>query len=135
MFSATDVANFLACQHLQTLNRANALGQIERPFFHDPGIELLRELGAKHERAYLHHLADTQSLELVEIPINVSWADAVAQTGDALRHGAGAISQGAFQNSQWQGRPDFLLRVDKPTAKHHESEQSGTCSCRAVFPP
>ena len=44
MFSATDVANFLACHHLLTLDRAQAAGEIEKPFFHDPGIELLREL-------------------------------------------------------------------------------------------
>src|SRR5271167_232952 len=52
MFSATDVANFLACHHLSTLDRAQAAGEIERPFFQDPGIELPRELGAEHEQAY-----------------------------------------------------------------------------------
>src|SRR5271156_2940403 len=67
MFSATDVANFLACHHLSTLDRAQAAGEIKRPFFQDPGIEVLRELGAKHEQAYLRHLADTQSLEIAEI--------------------------------------------------------------------
>jgi hypothetical protein len=45
MFSATDVANFLACHHLLTLDRAQTAGQIKNPFFNDPGIELLRELG------------------------------------------------------------------------------------------
>ena len=51
MFSATDVANFLACHHLLKLDRAQATGEIKKPFFHDPGIELLRELGARHEQA------------------------------------------------------------------------------------
>lgn len=55
MFSATDVANFLACHQLLSLDRAHALGEIERPYFPDPGIELLRELGAKHEQSYLRH--------------------------------------------------------------------------------
>jgi hypothetical protein len=55
MFSATDVANFLACHQLLFLDCAHALGEIERPYFPDPGIELLRELGAKHEQSYLRH--------------------------------------------------------------------------------
>jgi|ERR1022692_3644930 putative addiction module killer protein len=59
MFSATDVANFLACHQLLSLDRAHALGEIERPYFPDPGIELLRELGAKHEQSYLRHQYQT----------------------------------------------------------------------------
>jgi hypothetical protein len=67
MFSATDVANFLACHPLMTLDRAKATGEIQKPFFHDLGVELLRELGAKHEQAYLRHLADARRLTIVEI--------------------------------------------------------------------
>jgi hypothetical protein len=92
MFSATDVANFLACHHLLTLDRAQAMGEIKRPFFHDPGIELLRELGARHEQAYFRHLADTQGLEISEIPTNASWTEAVALTVDARRAKACGVS-------------------------------------------
>ena len=116
MFSATDVANFLACHHLSTLDRAEAARDIKKPFFHDPGIELLRVLGAKHERWYLQHLADTQRLEIAEIPTNVSWTEAVANTVDALRRGVSVVYQGAFQHGPWHGRADFLVRVQKPSA-------------------
>jgi len=116
MFSATDVANFLACHHLRTLDRAQAAGEIKKPFFHDPGIELLRELGAKHEQAYLRHLIDTQGLDIAEIPTNVSGAEAVALTVDALRRGVGVIYQATFENGPWHGRSDFLVRVQKPSA-------------------
>lgn len=115
MFSASYVANFLACHHLLTLDCAQAAGQIEKPYFHDPGIELLRELGARHEQAYFRHLADTEGLEIANIPTNVPWAEAVAQTLDALRRGARAIYQGTFQNGPWHGRSDFLIRVQKPS--------------------
>jgi hypothetical protein len=47
MFSASDVANFLACHHLLTLDIARVAGQIEKPYFYDPSVELLRELGAR----------------------------------------------------------------------------------------
>jgi hypothetical protein len=33
VFSATDIANFLACRHLMTLDRANATGEIAKPIF------------------------------------------------------------------------------------------------------
>jgi predicted RecB family nuclease len=115
VFSASEVANFLACHHLLTLDRAQAAGQIEKPFFHDPGIELLRELGGRHERSYLSHLAQVQGLEIAEIPTNISWAEAAALTLNAIRRGVSAIYQATFQNGLWHGRSDFLIRVQKPS--------------------
>jgi hypothetical protein len=41
MFSPTSIADFLACQHLTALNRAEAAEQIKRPYFPDPTLELL----------------------------------------------------------------------------------------------
>ena len=80
MFSATDIANFLACHHLTALDREEAAGEIRKPFFSDPGIELLRKLGLQHEQAYLHSLGEQQAAEIVEIPKGISgrgcWQDA-----------------------------------------------------------
>ena len=115
MFSATDVANFLACHHVTTLDRAHAAGQQEKPFFNDPGIELLRELGANHELAYLEHLVGLHN-SVVAIPSDISWDEAVAQTMDALRRGKGVVYQGAFRIGPWHGRPDFLVRTEQPSA-------------------
>src|SRR5436309_3032051 len=109
MFSASDVANFLACHHLLTLDLAQAAGTIKKPFFHDPGVELLRELGTRHEQTYLRHLTADQGLDAAIIPTNVSWAEGTAQTMDALRRGASVIYQATFQNGPWHGRPDFLI--------------------------
>lgn len=114
MFSASDVATFLACHHLLTLDRAKAAGQIEKPYFYDPGVELLRELGARHEQAYLRHLVD-QGLDVANISTDVSWAEGAAQTIEALRRGASVIYQATFQSGPWHGRSDFLLRVPKPS--------------------
>jgi len=105
MFSATDVSNFLACHHLLTLDRAQAAGEIKRPFFHDLGIELLRELGAKHEQAYFRYLTETKGLEITEIPTNAPRAEAVAHTIDALCRGVSVVYQAAFQHGPWQCGP------------------------------
>lgn len=115
MFSPTAIANFLACQHLSALNRAEAAGQIKRPFFADPGLDLLIRLGLAHEEAYLRHLAEEQNLQIARIPSDISWKDAAAQTVAAIRGGAEVIYQATLLVEQWQGRADFLIHVDKPS--------------------
>ncbi len=116
MFTATDIADFLACQHLTTLERAEAAGQIMKPFFADPGIELLTRLGLQHEQAYLRKLAGDGGLQIVEIPLCAPWAEAVAQTVEALHRGVDAVYQATFRDGPWGGRADFLIRVDQPSA-------------------
>jgi hypothetical protein len=108
VFSASDVSNFLACHHLLTLDRAQAAGQVEKPYFHDPGVELLRELGARHEQGYLRHFTVDKGLDVAKIPPDVSWAEGAAQTLDALRRGASVVYQATFQNGPWLGRADFF---------------------------
>src|SRR6266478_1946806 len=115
MFSPTSIANFLACQHIGTLNRAEAAKQIKRPFFADPGLDLLIKLGLAHEEAYLHHLAEEQHLQIATIPTDGSWKEAASQTVAAIRDGAEVIYQATFLTQQWQGRADFLIRVDAPS--------------------
>jgi predicted RecB family nuclease len=96
-----------------TLERAEAAGQIQKPFSHDPGADLLRELGVRHEQAFLRHLAQTK--EVVQIP-GEPWEDAVARTVEAIRRGADVVYQATFQDGPWGGRSDFLIRVDKLSA-------------------
>jgi uncharacterized protein len=116
VFSPTSIANFLACQHLTALDRASAAGEIKRPFFADPGLDLLVKLGLAHEETYLRVLAEEQNLAIAKIPSDIPWKDAAAQTVDAIRGGAEVVYQATFLSEQWQGRADFLIRVDKPSA-------------------
>ena len=48
-------------------NRAEAAGEIKKPFFADPMLDFLIKLGQAHEQAYLTHLTE-QGLRIVEIP-------------------------------------------------------------------
>ena len=93
MFSPTSIADFLACQHLTALNRVEAAGQIKRPYFADPGLELLIRLGEAHERAYLNQLA-AEGRAIVEV--EGSGRDAAARTVEAIRSGAEVIYQATF---------------------------------------
>jgi predicted RecB family nuclease len=110
MYSATDIANFLACRHLLSLELAEAAGDIKKPFFQDPFVDLLRELGNRHEKAYLNYLKETHS-KVVSIPIDLPWPAAVARTTDAIHDGADVIYQATLQDGHWGGRADFLVRV------------------------
>ncbi|MBA2524217.1 MAG: TM0106 family RecB-like putative nuclease [Pyrinomonadaceae bacterium] len=115
MFSPTSIVDFLACQHLTALNRAEAAGQIQRPFFADPGLDLLTRLGVAHEQAYLQHLTQEQHLQVVAIPDEIPRTEAVERTVQAIRQGAEVIYQARFLEGEWYGRSDFLSRVDKPS--------------------
>ena len=58
MFSATDIASFLACRHTATLDRAESKQEIVKPFFKNAAVDLLRKLGLEHEQRYLRELAE-----------------------------------------------------------------------------
>lgn len=115
MFSATDIANFLSCPHIATLDRAESRKEIAKPFFNDPTVDLLQKLGLEHERRYLRELAERHGLEIIRIN-DGAWEDATAGTFRALRSGSDAIYQAAVLDGPWRGRPDFLLRVETPSA-------------------
>ena len=116
MFSATEIADFLACHHLTSLERSAATGEIRKPFFTDPGVDALRTLGIRHEQAYLADLR-ARGLEAVEIPTETGWNDAATRTVEAVRQGAEAVYQATFLNGVWGGRADFLLKINEPSAR------------------
>jgi len=116
MFSATDIANFLACRHTATLAHAESKSEITKPFFKNQTIDLLRTLGIEHEQRYLRELAEKGGLAIGQIATSGSWKDAVAETVQALRQGVDAVYQATFLDGQWGGRSDFLLRVNTPSA-------------------
>jgi predicted RecB family nuclease len=114
MFFATNIADFLACHHLTTLEQAAAAGEIEREHYDDPGLELLRTLGMKHEQAYLREL-ELQGLRVVQIPTDIAWVEGAALTREAMVRGADAIYQATFIDGDWGGRADFVSRVATPS--------------------
>jgi predicted RecB family nuclease len=115
MFSATDLANFIACRHTATLARAESKNEITKPFLKNQTIDLLRTLGIEHEQRYLRELSEQDGSSIAQIAIGGSWKDAVAKTVEALREGVDAVYQATFLDGQWGGRADFLIRVNTPS--------------------
>jgi predicted RecB family nuclease len=107
VYFATDLTNFLACRHLTALERLAAHKLAKRPFFDDPMLEVLRERGLAHERAYVDHLARSGA-RVVEIDKN---AGAFDKTLEAMHGGADVIVQARLEDQGWAGWADVLLRV------------------------
>jgi len=113
LYSATDLAYHLSCKHLTELERRVAEGTLEREHYHDPVLELLIELGERHERNYLDFLRD-QGKQVIEIR-EFGGQESIQQTLDAMRQGVDVIAQAALVSLPWRGRADFLMKVDRPS--------------------
>ena len=115
MFSATAIANFLACHHLTSLDRAERDGGIRKPYFAAPGMELLRKLGLQHEQSYLLALQQDRQNSVTEIPTDISLADATTRTIDAMRRGVSQYIRPLFRSSFGVVGPTSLIRVEIPS--------------------
>jgi predicted RecB family nuclease len=102
--SPSDLSQFLACEHLTTLE----LRDTPKPETVDPQVELIRRKGEEHERGYLEQLR-AEGRDVVEIS-DGDWDERVALTEQALREGADVVYQAVFSHGRWRGIADFLLR-------------------------
>ena len=112
--SATDLAKHLACRHLTSLDLFAARGDIKRPYWHDPAVDVLAERGLRHEMAYLNHLQKC-GRQILADESGLDDAGRLERTLDAMQSGAGAIVQADLNAGRWRGRADVLLRVDRPS--------------------
>ncbi len=118
VYSATDLASFLECEHLAVLDRLalddEALhGQRSKL---EESADLFARKGDAHERAYLARLR-AQGLEVADIAADGgSLDDKAARTLQAMRAGVPVIYQATLQNTSsggaLAGHADFLRRVD-----------------------
>lgn len=120
LVSATDLAAWLACDHLASLELGALTGLWRRPWDRDdPELAILRQYGDEHERRYLDRLrAEGRSVVEFERPSNGSAEGlraAEAATVAAMRDGVGAIYQATLFDGRWLGHPDFLVRVERPS--------------------
>ena len=108
--SASDLVNHLACRHLTELNAEVAARERAAPSRWDPTLELLRERGLAHERAYIAHLQNAGHRVT-----SIGGVGVEAATVEAMRSGREIIVQGALADGRWSGRTDILRRVEVPS--------------------
>src|SRR5690349_6979333 len=98
--SATDLSNHLSCRHLTELNRRVALGELKRPHWTDPQLEILIQRGQDHEKAYVEHLKSS--------------GKTIAYRGnvlEAMQQGVDVIVQATLESGVWTGIADILVKV------------------------
>jgi predicted RecB family nuclease len=108
--SATDLSNHLACHHLSVLDLSVARGSLKSPDWKSPDLEIIRQLGAQHEQAYLQYLAKL-NFKVHDLREIGDEAQAVARTIELMKQGADIIAQGALAKGRWFGRPDVLRKA------------------------
>lgn len=92
-------------------------GQLVRAYSPDP--EVLERRGREHEERHLKELhaggGEVVEIELADTKDFAAWERAAAETTLALRRGVAAVYQGTFFQEGWSARPDFLVRVGRPS--------------------
>ena len=115
--AATDVSNHLACRHLTQLELAVARGRRSAPKWAAPDLKVIQELGKRHEAEYLKHLEKAKGFKVERLPDHASEDGLVAETLRLMEDGVEVIAQGALKEGKWFGRPDVLLRIERPSKK------------------
>ena len=119
VLSPTDLVGFLHCCHLTRLDTQTAVGKRSRPPRTDGELDVLGRRGGQHEQRVLAKFQQA-GLNVDEIPNTghgaVDLEQAALATRRAMHAGADVIYQATFLNEQWQGRADFLIRVDAPSS-------------------
>lgn len=116
-FSASDLANHLACRHLTRLDQMTAERRLQPPTWKDPLLEVLQQRGFDHEKAYLEHLQRERKLEIVRVAAvdREGEGRAFERTQAAMQAGADVIVQAVLEHDRWYGRADVLLKAPTPS--------------------
>jgi uncharacterized protein len=116
IYSASDLTSFLECRRLSELSRAVTLDEMQRPESRDDA-GLLRRKGDEHEMRYLNDLKQ-RGFGVCEMPsrLRKQTLETLLAADDATRatmeEGHDYIYQATFFDGTFQGRADFLHRVD-----------------------
>jgi uncharacterized protein len=120
IYAASDLNNFLECTYLTELDRLVARGEKAAPERDDASVELIARKGDEHEQRYLRHLRDVhERITEFERPEHsrAGFEAAQAETIAAMERGDALIYQATFFDGEFLGHPDFLRRVEVPSAR------------------
>jgi uncharacterized protein len=141
VLAASDLTGHLACPHLTQQRLAIARGERGRPRPDvDPHLELIKNRGDAHEREQLERLSRECGghADLSGRPPPMTRAEleaAATATVAAMRSGAPLVYQAHLFDGRWQGRADFLRRIEVPSALGpHSYEVLDTKLARQVKP-
>ena len=111
LFSATDIVNFLECEHLTFLDLLHLENPMEKTE-DSSTAKSAQKKGLQHERNYASQLKE-QHASFIDINEKASTLeDKVVETLKAMKEGVEIIYQAAFKVDSFIGYADFLRRVE-----------------------
>lgn len=113
--SAGDLSNHIGCSHLTYLDLGVAKGSIPAPDFSNSMLEALQKRGWEFENEYLKSLKDEDLEIAMPDDGNENTDTAYERTVANMHAGVDVIYQATLKNGIWQGRADFLIKVDTPS--------------------
>lgn len=108
--SASDLSNFLSCNHITTLDRKVIDGFLSAPEWNNPHVAALQQRGFQHESNYISYL-ESLNLTIATIPEDVSSEEAFGLTLEKMKEGVDIIVQGVLKKDEWYGKCDVLKKV------------------------
>ncbi|WP_137823020.1 TM0106 family RecB-like putative nuclease [Pseudomonas sp. D(2018)] len=115
LFSASDICNYLECQHLTATDLIHLVSPLEKAADSDEN-RLIQEKGLEHEAAYLDHLRQ-QHLTVVDIAASGAGSldERVERTRQAMEQGVDILFQATLRDGMYIGHADFLRKVPHPS--------------------
>jgi uncharacterized protein len=115
LHSASDVVNFLECEHLTRLDRIHLDTPLEKTADGDDA-KLIQQKGHEHEARFLERLKAEHGDSVIDIAASGGTLDQkVAATEQAMRNGYQIIFQATLRDGCLIGHADFLRRVEEPS--------------------
>jgi predicted RecB family nuclease len=115
--SPSDLANFVACEHLTQLDLGIALESGRRPTVENAYPDLIKRKGEEHEAGFLEALESAgRRVARVGLREPPDFDAAARATVEAMRAGAEYVYQAVFLLNGWRGIADLLERVERPSS-------------------
>ncbi len=112
--SASDLVNYLECEHLSSLDLYDLESPLPRAEDNEQ-MKLIQNKGFEHEAKYLSDLRNA-GISVVDIKKpDQSIEEAVKTTRQAMVEGIPIIFQGCLRSADFIGYVDFLRKVDQPS--------------------
>ena len=108
--SASDLSNFLSCNHITTLDKKVIDGFLSAPEWNNPHVAALQQRGFQHESNYISYL-ESLNLTIATIPEGVSSEEAFGLTLEKMKEGVDIVVQGVLKKDEWYGKCDVLRKV------------------------
>lgn len=136
LYSASDLVNYLECEHLTSLDLVDLGTPLPRTQDSDEA-KLIQAKGFAHEAAFFNELRGKHDRVLDLGQSNGSLAEKVEATARAMRDGYDIIFQATLKDGPFIGYADFLRRVPRPSSlgdwSYEVLDTKLACSGKAKF--